>query len=67
VLGSAQFVGMDEPSQRNMIGSFIYPYVDLIMKNADKDLSQQQQLALSAKATGMIIEIPSIPQMMMAC
>ena len=32
VMHSEQFVSVDEATQCNLIGSFIYPYVGLIMK-----------------------------------
>ena len=32
VMNNPQFASFDEANQRNLIGSFIYPYVSLIMK-----------------------------------
>jgi len=34
VLSSEQFVSMGESSQRNMIGTFIFPFVNLILKQS---------------------------------
>ena len=58
----------EEPSQRNLIGSYIFPFVSLILKQfGDQSYSEQQQQALASKVTGMIIEIASIPSMLVAC
>ena len=60
---------MDEASRRNLIGAFIYPYIDLILKQVPV-LAQQSAdggSLLTAKVTGMIIEIPALPQMLAAC
>ena len=48
-----------------MVGSLIYPYINLILKQAQMDGSDPS--GLTAKVTGMIIEIPSLQQMLMAC
>ena len=32
VVNSPQFAASDQPSQRNMIGTFIYPYINLLLK-----------------------------------
>ena len=64
VLNSPQFVSVDEPSQRNLIGSFIYPYINLILKQVqgvDASNDGSGLSPLTAKVTGMIIEIPSLP------
>ena len=55
-----------------MIGSFIYPYVNWIMKQlpdlaSSRALSENELSALTAKVTGMIIEIPSMQQVLLAC
>ena len=58
----------DEPGQRNLIGTFIYPYINLLLKQIPANQAAQQDLSpLTAKVTGMIIEIPSLQQMLMAC
>ena len=69
VVNTPQFLATDEVSRRNMIGSFVYPYINLILKQVRlAEGSQQQDMSsLTAKVTGMIIEIPSLPQMLMAC
>lgn len=71
VLNSPQFVSVDEPSKRNLIGSFIYPYINLIMRQVpDQTLQRTGPDGLSpltAKVTGMVIEIPNLTQMLMAC
>ena len=47
-----------------MIGSLIYPYINLILKQLSAGANPavvQDASSLTAKVTGMIIEIPSLP------
>ena len=32
VVNSPQFMNGDEPGQRNLVGTFIYPYINLLLK-----------------------------------
>ena len=54
-----------------MIGSFIYPYINLLLKQVQSNNGMPQQQrdlsTLTAKVTGMIIEIPNLSQMLLAC
>jgi len=54
-------VSVDEPAKRNLVGSFIYPYIALILKQSSSANQSEDHLnALTAKVTGMIIEIPAL-------
>lgn len=61
-------MSVDETSQRQLVGSFIFPYVEYILKSVPMQgqISEESLKALTAKVTGMVIQIPSFPQMMMA-
>ncbi len=50
-------MSVDEPSQRQLVGSFIYPYIDFILKSSPMQapISQESLAALTSKVTGMII------------
>lgn len=50
---------MQEQEKRQTIGSFIYPYVTMVVKQLQPRLSATQATQVTAKTTGMVISIPS--------
>ena len=41
VVNSPQFMNGDEPGQRNMVGTFIYPYINLLLKQIPANQATQ--------------------------